>query len=64
MENFTFALNATIPVFLVIALGYVLQRVHFLNDAFNKTANEVRISVRPARQSVPLHCRDGLLQRV
>lgn len=40
MENFTFALNATIPVFLVIALGYVLQRVHFLNDAFNKTANE------------------------
>ena len=40
MENFTFALNATIPVFLVIALGYFLQRVHFLNDAFNKTANE------------------------
>ncbi|MCI6937377.1 MAG: AEC family transporter [Clostridiales bacterium] len=40
MENFTFALNATIPVFLVIALGYILQRVHFLNDAFNKTANE------------------------
>lgn len=40
MENFTFALNATIPVFLVITLGYVLQRVHFLNDAFNKTANE------------------------
>lgn len=40
MENFIFALNATVPVFLVIALGYLLQRVGFLNDAFNKTANE------------------------
>lgn len=40
MENFIFALNATVPVFLVILLGYFLQRVHFLNDAFNNTANE------------------------
>ena len=40
MDNFIFALNATIPVFLVIALGFFLQRVGFLNDAFNKTANE------------------------
>ena len=40
MENFIFALNATVPVFLVMALGFFLQQVHFLNDAFNKTANE------------------------
>ena len=40
MENFSFALNATIPVFLVIALGFFLQRVHFLNEPFNRTANE------------------------
>ena len=40
MENFIFALNATVPVFLLIALGFFLQRVGFLNDAFNKTANE------------------------
>ena len=40
MENFIFALNATVPVFLIIALGFFLQRVGFLNDAFNKTANE------------------------
>ena len=40
MENFTFALNATIPVFLVILLGFFLQNVHLLNDSFNKTANE------------------------
>lgn len=40
MENFTFALNATIPVFLVILLGFFLQKVHLLNDGFNKTANQ------------------------
>ncbi len=40
MENFVFALNATIPVFLVILVGFFLQKVHLLNDGFNKTANE------------------------
>lgn len=40
MTNFTFALNATIPVFLVILVGFFLQKVHLLNDGFNKTANE------------------------
>lgn len=40
MDNFIFALNATVPVFLVIVLGFFLQQVQFLNDAFNKTANE------------------------
>lgn len=40
VDNFIFALNSTIPVFLVILLGWFLQRVHLLNGAFNKTANE------------------------
>lgn len=40
MENFVFASNATMPVFLVILLGWFLRRVHLLNEAFNKTANE------------------------
>lgn len=40
MENFVFAMNATVPVFLIILLGFFLQKVHLLNDAFNKTANE------------------------
>ena len=40
MENFIFSLNATVPIFLMILLGYFLQRIGFLNDAFNKTANE------------------------
>lgn len=40
MGNFIFALNATVPLFLVIGLGYFLQRINFLNAPFNKTANE------------------------
>ena len=40
MENFIFALNATVPIFLVMVLGFALQHVGFLNDAFNKTAND------------------------
>ena len=41
MDNFVFALNATVPVFLVIALGFFLQQARFLNDAFNKTAADL-----------------------
>lgn len=40
MENFIFALNATIPLFLTMLLGWFLQRVKLFNDAFNKTANQ------------------------
>ncbi len=40
MDNFIFSLNATVPVFLMILLGYFLQRIGFLNAPFNKTANE------------------------
>ncbi len=40
MENFVFAVNATMPVFLVILLGWFLQRVGLLNDGFNKAGNQ------------------------
>ncbi|MDO4458811.1 MAG: AEC family transporter [Clostridia bacterium] len=39
MSNFIFALNATIPVFLVILLGWFLQKVGVINESFCKTAN-------------------------
>ncbi len=39
MENFIFSLNATIPVFLVILLGYVLKRLHLINDEFVNVTN-------------------------
>ena len=40
MSSFVFALNATLPVFLVILLGWVLIRIHLLNDAFLKAADQ------------------------
>ncbi len=39
MENFIFSLNVTIPIFLVILLGYILKRLHFLTDEFVRVAN-------------------------
>lgn len=40
MENFIFALNATMPVFFVILLGWVLLRLGVLTEGFNKPAND------------------------
>lgn len=40
MENFFFAVNATLPVFLVILLGWFLQRIGILNDGFSKAGNQ------------------------
>lgn len=40
MSSFVFALNATLPVFLVILLGWFLMRIHLLNDAFLKAADQ------------------------
>lgn len=40
MDAFVFALNSTIPIFLVILLGWFLNRVKIFNDGFNKAAND------------------------
>lgn len=40
MESFLFSLNATMPVFLVMILGWVLMRVHFFSDDFVKIADK------------------------
>lgn len=39
MEHFLFALNATVPVFLTILIGWFLKKIGVINEAFNKTAN-------------------------
>lgn len=39
MDNFIFSLNVTIPIFLVIVLGYILRRCHFLTEEFVKVGN-------------------------
>ena len=41
MESFLFALNAVAPIVITVALGYVLKRIGFLNDAFAKMANKL-----------------------
>ena len=45
LENFIYSLNATIPVFLVIVLGYLLGRAKMLNDNFVDVANRLTYSI-------------------
>lgn len=40
MDNLIFSLNATMPVFLVIVVGYVLKRIGMLDEGFSKPANK------------------------
>ncbi|MBR3833747.1 MAG: AEC family transporter [Lachnospiraceae bacterium] len=40
MENFIFSINSTMPIFLVILLGYVLKMKKFLTEEFADMANK------------------------
>lgn len=40
MENLIFCLNATIPVFLMMLLGYGFRRIHLFDDAFLARMNK------------------------
>lgn len=40
MQHFVFALNATIPVFLVILLGWFLRQIGMLNEGFTRAADQ------------------------
>ncbi len=40
MENFIFSLNATMPIFLVIILGWGLMHIHLFDEGFTKTADK------------------------
>ena len=41
LNNFIYSLNATLPVFAVMVLGWVLKRVGFLTEGFCKTGNKL-----------------------
>ena len=45
MENFIFSLNATVPVFLVMVLGYLLYRKKMLTAEFVKVCNSLNFKV-------------------
>lgn len=40
MDNFIFSLNVTIPIFLVILLGYILRKIGLINENFVSIANK------------------------
>lgn len=45
MNHFMFALNATVPVFMVILIGYFLKKVHILNDNFIAPCNSFNFKI-------------------
>lgn len=45
MSNFVYSLNATLPVFLVMLLGWWLKRINFLNDDFVAVADKLVFKV-------------------
>ena len=40
MDSFIFSLNATMPVFLVIVLGYILKQIGLFTDEFCRVGNK------------------------
>ncbi|MCD7981667.1 MAG: AEC family transporter [Clostridiales bacterium] len=45
MSNFLFSVNVTIPIFLVMVVGYFLRRIGILNDNFVTVANKFNFTV-------------------
>lgn len=45
MENFIFSLEVTLPIFLVMIIGYFLKQIGMLNDEFVTIANRLNFKV-------------------
>lgn len=45
MDSLIYSLNATVPVFLTIFIGYVLKRTGMLNDAFVSVSNKFNFKI-------------------
>ena len=45
MSNLIYSLNATVPVFLVIVVGYVLKKIGWITPEFIKVANKINFKV-------------------
>lgn len=41
MQSFLFAVNAVLPIVLIVALGYLLKRLHFFGEGFSRTLNKL-----------------------
>ena len=45
LNNFIYSLNATLPVFAVMVLGWILKRTSFLSDEFITVANRLTFKI-------------------
>ncbi len=45
MEQLLFSLNATLPVFLVMVIGYILKQLHVVDEPFVKTLNSFNYKI-------------------
>lgn len=45
MEQLAFSLNATIPIFLVMVIGYLLKQFHYVDEPFVKTLNKINFKI-------------------
>lgn len=41
MDSFIFALNAVSPIIIIIAIGYILKKIGYINEGFAKAANKL-----------------------
>lgn len=45
MENFIYSINVSMPIFLVMVIGYILKQIGMLNDNFVTVANKFNFKV-------------------
>lgn len=45
MSNLIFSLNATIPIFLTMVIGYILRQMHYMDDSFVSTLNKFNYNI-------------------
>lgn len=45
MENFVYSINVTLPIFLVMVIGYVLRQIGMFNDNFVSVANKFNFKI-------------------
>ena len=45
MDSLIYSLNATLPVFMVMVLGYILKQKGMLNDEFIRVSNKFNFKV-------------------
>lgn len=45
MDNLIFSLNATIPIFLVMVIGYIIKNLKIVDDGFVKTLNSFNYKI-------------------